>query len=269
MATVESLDPDNSFWDWIAFDLRRRRLKRGETVQQVADAIRRSRSDVSNCEAGRRRINVAGARLLDEHWDTGGHFERLIGYANRNHDPDWFREHLGYEAAADELRVFELSFIPGLLQTERYARVVIAGNGSKNVEAAVEERISRQAVLHRVEPPLLWVLLDEGVVDRPVGGAEVMREQLAHLLQTGELANVVIRVVPRSAGFHPGLTSAFKILTVDGLDLVYTESSGGGRLVQEPTEVRSFEIQFNRIGAKALSEDASRELIGRAMEAMA
>lgn len=268
MVAAESLDPDNSFWDWIAYDLRRYRLKHGETVQQVADVIGRSRSDVSNCEAGRRRINVESARLLDKHWDTGGHFERLIGYASRNHDPDWFREHLTLEATADELRIFELSFIPGLLQTERYARVVISGNGSKNVEAAVEERMSRQAVLHRIEPPLVWVLLDEGVIDRPLGGAEVMREQLAHLLEVGELPHIVIRVLPRSAGFHPGLTSAFKLLTVDGRDLVYTESSGGGRLVQDPGEVRSFEIQFNRVGAKALSEDASRELIRRVMEAM-
>lgn len=105
-------------------------------------------------------------------------------------------------------------------------------------------------------------------LDCPVGGPDVMRAQLAHLLDLSNQPNVSVRVVPRSAGAHVGLDGAFKVMTVDEGDVAYTEAHGGGRLVLSAQEVRSFSVRYDRVGVKALPEEASRNLIREIMEDM-
>ncbi|GAA4631945.1 hypothetical protein GCM10023196_063330 [Actinoallomurus vinaceus] len=200
---------------------------------------------------------------------NGRHFVRLFTFAQEGHDPNWFREHLLYEARAYALRIFEPLIIPGLLQTEDYARVAIATEGSGDPEADLKLRMDRQRILTRKNPPRLHVLLDEGVLDRPVGGAKVMREQLARLLEVSEQPDVVVRVYPRSAGYYLGLTGAFKIMSCDPEgDIAYTEAAEGGRLVLDGPGVRRFVVRFDEIGADCLSRSASRDLIKRVMEEM-
>jgi hypothetical protein len=136
----------------------------------------------------------------------------------------------------------------------------------EDVEVAVDGRMKRQEVFARKKPPLVWVLLDENVLYRPVGSAQVMRDQLARLRDAAESQHVTIRVIPQSAGFYLGLDGSFNSLTVESGELVFVEAPGGGRLIQGNTEIREFGVRWDRIGASALPWDASRDLIAKAME---
>jgi hypothetical protein len=126
--------------------------------------------------------------------------------------------------------------------------------------------MKRQEALSSTPPPQVWIMLDQGVIDQPVGSPKIMYEQLARLLELARLPNISVRVVPRNIGGHPGRDGSFKIMTVDGADVAYTEACGGGRLVVDGTEVRSFRVRFDRIGDRALSVDASIGLIQQVME---
>jgi hypothetical protein len=219
-------------------------------------------------EAGRFKLTDPQAAAADTKFDLNQHFQRMLKYAREGHDPNWFREHLTYEAKAKQHKIYELAMIPGLLQTEAYMRYQFTEAGSKDVEGQVAARLARQEILNREAPPLVWVLLDEGAIDRPMGGPEIMREQLAKLLELAALRQVSVRVVPRSAGWHHGLEGAFKVMTVGAAEVVYTEANMGGRLVLGASEVEDFAVRYDKIGVKALPEDSSRGLIKEVMEAM-
>lgn len=269
MSLAEYINPDESLWHWLAYDLRKYRQARNKSLTEVGRIMGVARQSVSNFEAMRRRPDVAHVKPLDIAWHTNGHFLRLLTFARLNHDPNWFREHIEYEARARVLKIFEPLVIPGLLQTEDYARVVLTAVPGADVEASLQARIARQAVWGGPNPPRAWILLDECVLDRPVGGPEVMRAQLARLLEMSELANVTLRVFPRSLGYHRGLTGAFKIISCDPEgDIAYTEAAEGGRLVLDGAGVRRFSVRFDEIGADALGRAASRELITSTMERM-
>ncbi len=266
MAEREHLDPYNSMWDWISFDLRSWRDAHGLSLTQLGKIMGVDRTTVSNMEAGRRRLQEHHAKTLDRVWETNGHFGRLHHWARSGHDPDWYRQHTDLESRATLLRIFELSVVPGLLQTPDYARALLLAAPSGDVDAGVNARLARQRTLSKTEPPSLWVILDQSVIDRWVGGPEVMRGQLEHLLQLADLPNVVLRVVSRQAGAHLGLEGAFKIMTVNRAETVYTEASEGGRLIRDPAEVDTFRTRFDLIGAKALPEHMSALLIKEVME---
>src|SRR5215813_480817 len=100
MAPHEAVNPDSSLWAWLAHDLRFYREKYGLSQPEMGKIIRRSGSNLSNCEAGRRRITEKEAKLLDEYFKTGGHFQRLLRFARRGHDPNWFRQYVGFEVTA-------------------------------------------------------------------------------------------------------------------------------------------------------------------------
>jgi hypothetical protein len=112
------------------------------------------------------------------------------------------------------------------------------------------------------------VLLSESVLDWPVGGTEVMRSQLARLLELSELPHVTLRVVPRSAGAYEGLDGPFKVITVEEGEIAFVEAPNGGRLVMDAAEVRGLRLRFDRIGAIALPIDSSRSLVKQIMESM-
>ena len=219
-----------------------------------------------NDEANERRLTEDQAKVLDRRWDTGGHFQRLLLYARRAYDLSGHRQHLRYETQASELRIFELAVVPGIFQTEDYTRALFTAARSRQIEKQVAQRLARQEILARANPPDVWVLLDQAVLDRPIGGRRVMAEQLARILTLAEAPNVVVRVVPRSTGAYFGLMGAFKILTLEHGDVAYVEALGSGRLVLDTAEVRTFARGFEQIGAQALPEIPSRRLIERTME---
>jgi transcriptional regulator with XRE-family HTH domain len=267
MAAADEIDPTASLYAWLAYDLRFYRQKRGLTGTQVGKIIGCVRSHVANLEAGRARIDMSQAKLLDEEWQTGGHFQRLLWFARAAHDPDWFRQSAEYEAIARVIRVYQGQVIPVPFQTEDYARAMLAVGRARNIEQALEARMARQeGILAGDTPPLLVAHLDQDVLDRPVGGAEVMKAQLRRLLELGEQPHVILRVIQRSTGAHYGLNGPFQVMSLENRDVAYIGAFRGGRLVQDPGEVRELAVDFELIGAKALSEDASRALIEKLVE---
>jgi DNA-binding XRE family transcriptional regulator len=269
VSAADDIDPDRSLWSWLAWDLRRHREMHAMTGTQVGKIMGCVRSTVSNMEAGRVRPDLKQCQAVDTAWKTGGHFARLHTFACLGHDPDWFRQHVGYEAKASTIKIYELAFIPGLFQTEDYARTLFYEAGFTDVEEQIAARLARQARLDADNPPTLWVLLEQGVIERPIGSPELMCAQLARLLELASRPNISLRVVPRAAGYHDGLISAFKVMMVGNTEIAYTEATGGGRLVQDLTEVRRFVNWYDRIGVKALPEHLSRDLIKQVMEDMA
>lgn len=212
------------------------------------------------------KLQEKHARIVDRAWDTGGLFTCLVHYARAGHDVEWFKTHLDLEAAATELRIWELSWIPGLFQTQDYIRAVIRSAGLTDIDALVAVRMKRQEALDRKPPPLIRVFLDQSAIDQPVGGPEVMKGQLTRLLDLAGLPHISVRIVPRNVGAHVGRDGSFKIMTVGGSEIVYTEACGGGRLVVDATEVRSFRMRFDRVSDQALPIDASISLIEEVLE---
>ncbi|WP_344394804.1 DUF5753 domain-containing protein [Actinomadura alba] len=236
--------------------------------EEFGNIIKVVRATVSRMESGEYKIQDDHAEALDKHFNTGGHFARLLHFARLGHNPDWHKDHLNIESGSDVIKLYEALVIPGLLQIPEYTRALIAAAGEPDVEGLVEERMSRQAIFSKVPHPVLWVLLNENALDWPVGGPGVMRAQLARLLEASEHPNIGIRVVPRAPGAHAGSNGSFKILSGLAGEFAYTESPGGGRLVPTTAEIKAFAIKYDRIGMHALPEDQSRDMIKHAMEAM-
>ncbi|MFF5258122.1 helix-turn-helix domain-containing protein [Actinomadura viridis] len=269
MAPVESLNPDQDMWHWIAVELRFWRERAGLSLSAMSKIMGCNKAHVSNVEHGRptHRMNEHHAKAVDQYFGLGEHFQRLVRYARSGHDPDWFRAHVIYEQRASVLKIYEAQVIPGLLQTPDYARALLRAGRADDVEAWANRRIERQAVLTRKrDRPEVWVILSQNALDWPVGGPAVMREQLARLLDLDHLPNVTVRVLPRSVGEHVALEGSFKVITIAEGDVIYMEACGGGRTTMDAAEVSERRIRFDRIGADALTRGQSRDLIRRTME---
>jgi hypothetical protein len=265
----EPLDPKISLWHFLAFYLRFQREKQGLSLAQWGQIIGAARSTVSNIEAGRLKLYDDQAKAIDRKCDTGDLFQLLLYYARTAHDPDWFRSYTEYEATAHSIKIYHGQAVPGPLQTEAYARALLTVGSRRDIDTTVGERMTRQeAILNRADPPLLWVLLDEGALAVPVGGPGMMTAQLQRLRDMAELPHVSLRVIPRTAGAHLGFDGPFRIISLESRDIAYTGAQSGGRLVEGTQEVRALGVKFDRIGAKALSEDGSRTLIERLQKDM-
>ncbi|MGH3342354.1 MAG: helix-turn-helix domain-containing protein [Carbonactinosporaceae bacterium] len=189
--------------------------------------------------------------------------------------PEWFDVYIGLEGAASRLSLYESELIPGLLQTEDYARTVIRADhpdeGDEVIEQRVRLRITRQVLLTRsTYPPLVEVALNEAVLRRPVGGPNIMASQLRRLAEVGELDNVSLKVVAFGAGLHRGLmTGPFVILRFPlGRDLrdkepptVYVEGGTGALYLERPRDVEYYDAVLASIWGASLDEAASRDLI--------
>jgi len=268
MAPVAGLDPDRNLWHWIAVELRFWRERNGLSLTQMGRIMGCTKATVSNIEHGlpKHKMSSDHAKQVDEKFDLGGHFQRLVRYARSGHDPDWFRAHVVYEQRASVIRTYEAQVVPGLLQTPAYARALLVAGKAKDVDRGVEQRMSRQSLLTKDDAPYLWVILSQNVIDWPIVEPAEMRAQLAKLLDISEYPNVTLRILPRSAGASIGLEGSFKVITVREGDVVYMEACGGGRTSEDPAEIAERRVRFDQIGADALSRSLSRDLIRTTME---
>ena len=179
-----------------------------------------------------------------------------------------FATYVGLESAASEIRVYEVNIIPGLLQTEDYARTMMRSgtmNGShEDVERKVALRMARQPALTRDDPPMLWTVVDEAALRRRVGGTELMRAQLEHVLELSGLKNVAMQVIPFGAGAHPAMGRPFVILVfperIDP-DVVYLEDLTSTLYLEDVDEVDRYNVFFNHLRATALSFEDSAALV--------
>jgi transcriptional regulator with XRE-family HTH domain len=255
--------------------LRRLREEAGMTTERAALSIRGSHSKISRMEHGRVGFKERDiADLLTLYGvGPGGEREALLSLAREASAPGWWQAYadilphwvepfFGLEAAAAFIREYELQFVPGLLQTEEYARAVIRlGNVATEEEVArrATARISRQEILRRDNPPKLWAVLDEGALRRVIGGPDVMRAQLRHLIEMCDHPAVTLQILPFSAGSHRAMGGPFTILRFaepDLRDVVFIEQLTSALYLDKPTEVDAYLEVIEEVCL--LAEPASR-----------
>ncbi|MEU3188882.1 helix-turn-helix transcriptional regulator [Streptomyces sp. NPDC006923] len=194
------------------------------------------------------------------------------GWWQRFHDilPEWFSGYVSLEEAAKTIRSYEPHFVPGLLQTEDYAREVLtAGAVGKTtdpgrVDRHVALRTARQTLLTRPDAPTFWAVLDETVLRRPVGSPSVMRAQIDKLLEMAERPNVTLQIAELSAGHHPGTYSPFVLFRFDVPevpDMVYIEYLTGALYLDRDAEVSGHKEAMDRMVAHAESASRSKQLL--------
>jgi hypothetical protein len=180
--------------------------------------------------------------------------------------PGWFDAFVGLEDAASQIRAYEVQYVPGLLQTEDYARGVITLGYSnpQEIRRRVALRMARQAVMARPDPPSLAVVLDEALLRRPIGGTRAMREQLAHLVEMSQRPGVTIQVIPFQAGGYAETGGSFSLMHFaehDLPDVVYLEQLASAQYLDKPDTVADYAAVIERLSAAALSPADTRELL--------
>lgn len=269
----------------LALELLRQREATGLTREEVTRQLEWSTSTLFRIETGRTRPQPGNVKiLLDLYGTPPAERDGLILLAREARKPGWwhsFRDvipdpldvFIGLEAGAASVRNFEPTVIPGLLQTREYATATIR-NGpreldSDDVQRLVEVRMGRQRILERDDRPRLWAIIDEAAVCRVVGGPDVMREQLQHLLDCADRGKTTLQVVPFTAGAHAGTTGSFIVLDFQEPSdpaVVYIETLPGDIYIEDHADVARYTIAFDRLRAVALSPEESMLLIRRAAD---
>jgi transcriptional regulator with XRE-family HTH domain len=263
--------------------LRRLREARGVSREDAGWEIRASESKISRMELGRvgfKERDVADLLSLYGVTDPAERAALLSvarqantpGWWHRYSDvqPKWFESYLGLEAAASLIRSYEVQFVPGLLQTQEYARaVILLGHGAADeteIDRRVALRMARQQVLTRSGAPHLWVVVDEAALRRPIGGREVMDAQIASLVEATRRPNVTIQVMPFRAGGHAAAGGAFTVLRFPDQDLpdvVYMEQLTGALYLDQRDEVDSYIRVMERVCVEADPPDRTVETLKR------
>ena len=262
--------------------LRRKREAAGQRQEQAAAALDCDTSKISRIEHGRSGLKVAELeKLLDLYQVTGPERQELldIGKEARQRGrrklygdtlPGYFRRFIDLEADATEIRSYEGEVVPGLLQTEDYARALIRSAlfrvDQAEVDRRVKIRMDRKVIIAREapSPPRLWYVLGEAVFARPVGGIDVLQAQIEHLLQvTAEPTTVTLQILPFSAGAHPALGVSFSLFSLGTAIPVigHMDTLGVGSTYVEREGVASLIEHFDRLRATALGPEESREFI--------
>lgn len=262
--------------------LRKLREGRNITRAEAGFSIRASESKISRMELGRVGFKERDVADLLTLYGVGDDQERdaLLLLAEQANNPGWwhafndvlpgwFQTYVGLEEAASLIRTYELQFIPGLLQTNEYARAVIrAGNAQapdNEIEQRVDLRARRQSRLLTAEGPHLWAVIDEAVLRRPIGGLEVHRRQLEHLIAVSKGApTVTLQVVPFTAGAHAAEGGAFSLLRFpqqDLPDIAYVETLTGGVYVEKRDDVDTYLHAMERLCVVSATPDETVGLI--------
>ncbi|MFG3254992.1 helix-turn-helix domain-containing protein [Streptomyces sp. NPDC048172] len=189
------------------------------------------------------------------------------GWWHRYRDvtPEWFSVFVSLETESHEIRAYEPHYIPGLVQTENYARAVLRAGMPHAPEGEIKRqvalRLERQALLSRENPPMLWVVMDETVLRRPIGGAEVMREQIDHLIEVSEQTHIQLQLMPYSAGPHPAMYGPFHLFRFpqeELPDVACAESLVGAVYFDQIDDVSGFREALDRMCAQAVPLSRTR-----------
>jgi transcriptional regulator with XRE-family HTH domain len=252
-------------------EVRRAREAAGMSQSDLGALVPCDKATVSRVEAGLSQPDEAFARACDAAFpQMGGWFTRFYTDSQTWGAvfPPAFREFAAYEAEAVALWSFEHSMLPGLLQTQEYARAILETHPNVTAEQVTERvaaRLARQAVLDRDTPPVLWVLLDENVLHREIGGAKIMHDQLAHLAGMARRPNITVQVIPR-AGAHPGLLGAFVVAETPNAQVAYLEHIADGLTTDSPAIVAEVSMTFDALRTEAYRGSDSLALMEEAAE---
>jgi transcriptional regulator with XRE-family HTH domain len=262
-------------------ELRRLREKAGLDQAAAAERLECSTSKISRMEKGQglaKRIELQSLLDLYEVTDEGDR-AKLLDIHRRAAEVGWWEQaeyvealpsglgiYVGLEFDARQVQCWEPSYVPGLLQTEAYARTILADGTSDpdSLDRLVDVRMQRQRRMTAESSPLeLWAIIDETVLLRPVGGTEVMREQIAALVAASQRPNVTIQVYPLTKGAHPGMRGAFSLLEFGPSDprVGYVDSPAGNSFLERDRQVRSLAKTFRHLTAGALDPVESTALM--------
>ena len=261
--------------------LRTLRLARGVTREDAGYAIRASESKISRMELGRvsfKERDVTDLLKLYGVEDPAEH-ERLLALAKEANTPSWwhaygdvlstwFQNYLDLEQAAELIRTYEVQFVPGLLQTDAYARAVIMlGHGTATrteIDRRAKLRMTRKELLEREGAPRLWAVLDEAVLRRPIGGRPVLREQIEALLEASAMPNVQLQIMPFDSGGHAAAGGAVSILRFphqDLPDVVYIEHLTSGLYLDKREDVDHYAAAMGRLFIEAEPPDRTPDIL--------
>jgi hypothetical protein len=254
------------------------------TIDDVAQELEWSAAKISRIENARVRVLPRDVKHLLRTYgvqEGAPEWELMVTLARESHQKGWwhaygdalgesFRTYIGLEAAAASLRTYESECVPGLLQTEDYARAIISSSLPPGTEEGIEKNVSvrmaRQARLMGDEPPELWAVVNEAGIRRLVGGATVMRSQLDRLIEVSHLPHVTLQVIPFSAGAHAAMDGSFMIVGFteqSDPEVVYVTCSTGSLFLENPDVLSRCALIFNHLRATALSIGQSRDFITR------
>ncbi|MGW2324489.1 helix-turn-helix domain-containing protein [Streptomyces sp. NPDC001700] len=267
MPNIRKLDPTTSPMHHLGAELRRYREAAGFTQEQLGGKVYCTGSLIGQYETAKKIPTNRFTMQLDDVLNTGGALLRLLKMALRFGVPLELKDHSELEAEATQKFVFEMTVVHGLLQTPDYARAVLSVLRKDKVESRLEQRLSRQQILHGERPPLLWAVLGEGALCQEIGGRDVMRAQLAHLLSFHDHPYVNIQILPFTAGAHAGFGGAFALLRFQNSpQLAYEETHKAGYMTADPEYVGDLSLRYAHLQAAALSVQDSADLIAHVME---
>ena len=270
----------------VGAQLRKHREASGITRQAAADAIRGSEAKMSRLEAGRVRFKlrdvadlltvygVADGSVRDEMLNLAAQANEQSWWHTYNDTiPEWFSTYVGLEQAATIIRTYEVQYVPGLLQTEAYAHAVIELGQAVGAQILqrVELRIHRQQVLYSERPPDFWAVIDEAVLRRNMGGRQVMRDQLDHILEASKRPNITVQVVPFDRSDAAAVGGPFTLLRFaepDLADVVYLEQLNSALYLNRDIDVEVYLKIIDRLAAGALTPRRSTELITSVRDAL-
>ncbi|NRQ35910.1 helix-turn-helix domain-containing protein [Nonomuraea sp. NN258] len=261
--------------------LRKLREANNVTREEAGHLIRGSESKISRMELGRvgfKARDVADLLTLYGVVDDQARSAVLDlvatanepGWWHRFNDvlPTWFQAYVGLEEAAARIRTYEVQFVPGLLQTKEYARAVVtagsAGIAVEEIARRVDLRLERQRMLDRPDGPIFWAVIDEAALRRPIGGAEVMRAQIEHLIDLMRQPNITIQIMPFSFGGHSAEGGAFSVLRFPDRDLpdvVYVEQLASALYLDKREDVDRYTTVMERLCAVSTTPDETVSLL--------
>ncbi|MEV8632919.1 helix-turn-helix transcriptional regulator [Streptosporangium sp. NPDC051023] len=267
-------------------ELRRLRGEAGLKQEEVAAHMDWSTSRMTKVEGGTLRISVNDVRAMLQLYGLreGAKYEALLQLAKQAKErgwwhayndviPQWFQVYVGLEAEASSLRNYEPELVHGLLQTEDYARAIYQAaqvtDAPDEIERHVSLRMARQGVLTRSERPMhLWAIMNEAALRRRVGGAQVMKKQLRHLVDISAQPNVTLQVLPYAVGAHAAMLGSFAILSFSEgeNEVAYVEYVTGSLYLEKPEELRAYTLTYDHLRASALDPRESVAMIAKFAE---
>nr|WP_273474184.1 helix-turn-helix transcriptional regulator [Nocardiopsis sinuspersici] len=246
-------------------ELRRLRELTDMSQKQLGDQVGTSKQQVGAVERGIRKPSKRFAELADRALEAHGGLLNMWPGAKRA-QPWWLEQFVELEAKARVINEFQPQAVPGLLQTENYARVIVGSSfpplAEPEVEQRLQGRLQRQQVLLRAGPPLALFVIDEGALRRPVGGRKVMREQCLALIEKAQLPHVQLQVLPFDRGAHGAMNGPLVLLNMTHTEsLVYAEAPGSGQVITDAQVVADCHQRFGALRGLALSPVESLDFI--------
>ncbi|WP_340385319.1 helix-turn-helix transcriptional regulator [Streptomyces sp. SS7] len=266
MPGPKDLDPSSSPRALLGAELRHARERAGLSQAELGEPLFVSGSFIARLEAGTRRLHLEYAVQIDEILGTNGFFERNCRALAKSKYPDHFAEAAEAEAVATAIREYAQLLIPGLLQTRAYAEAVCRAYKPTAPDAEIDNlvatRLERAHLLDDPTTPLLWAILDEAAIRRPVGGAAVMAEALRHVADLARRHRIIVQVLPFAAGVHAAMHGSLKLMEFeDAPPLSFVEAPDMGKLLDDPATVGRHTLMFNLLQAAALSPQESLALL--------